>query len=339
MGSFGQTFAHTSPVLALPPHLPPQPSFNRPTFTSPFPRQANSSPPTSSWLTPTSAPLSTAGRKRSRDEASLCDEEYFPVQAPEPVVENEDEWVYGEGMTLIKPNKGGYILSADSQTGTWLEEKEAEEKAKAEALRAVSPERPILRSHKSQRLDLGSTSSIADEIKFANSSLPTVNPSLPNGGAGPTEPNIDDYTRHLGIGWSMISADEDIQAAVRGWTKYIENHYPVTNAIIRLQSRGLASYLVEAQEGYFLFGEDLKQGRLVSTNLEKTFENLRGPVPVFEGDMVLEAGETPKATSPAPVMDAMINGHVQDMMMNGTGAIMTNGITPNHAVEIEMDMS
>lgn len=289
-----------------------------------------SSPPSSSWLTPTSAPQSAAGRKRSRDEAALEDDEYFSQEPVEPVVvENEGEWEYGPGMTIIKPNKG-YILSADSQTGTWLEEKEAEEKAQA-ALRAVSPERPILRSAKSQRIDLGSTPSMIEETSVVNGVLSTP---LTTGNTGPIQPSIDEYTRHLGIGWSKISADEDIQAAVRGWTKYIENHYPVNNAIIRLQSRGLASYLVETQEGYFLFGDDLKQGRLVSTSLQKTFENLRGPVPIFEGDMVIEASETPKASS--PIIDAMTNnGPVEAMMTDGN--LMT--ALPNDAVEVEMDMS
>ncbi|QSZ29526.1 hypothetical protein DSL72_004040 [Monilinia vaccinii-corymbosi] len=312
------------------PQLPPQPSFNRSIFTLPFAKAPMPSPPSGSWLAQTSAPQSTAGRKRSRDEAALEDDGYSSQASVEPaVVENEEEWEYGPGMTLIKPNKG-YILSADSQTGTWLEEEEAEEKAQA-ALRAASPERPIIRSAKSQRIDLGSTPSMIEETIVANGAL---SGPLQTGGTGPVQPSIDEYTRHLGIGWSKLSADEDIQAAARGWTKYIENHYPINNAIIRLQSRGLASYLVEAQEGYFLFGEDLKQGRLVSTSLEKTFENLRGPVPIFEGDMVLEASETPKANS--PIIDAMTNNqHVVEMMAD---RIPTTEL-PHNAVEVEMDMS
>ncbi|KAI9648561.1 hypothetical protein NHQ30_003197 [Ciborinia camelliae] len=326
---FPQSFSQSSPVLAMPPQSPPQHSCNRPTFTSPFVKAPMSSPPPSSWLTPTSASQSAAGRKRSRDEADFEDDEYT-LQAPvEPViVENEEEWEYGPGMTLIKPSKA-YILSADSQTGTWLEEKEAEEKAQA-ALRAASPEQPILRSAKSQRIDQSSTPSMVKEKSVANGALSTP---IQTGVTGPVQPSIDEYTRHLGIGWSKFSADEDIQAAVRGWTKYIENHYPINNVIIRLQSRGLASYLIEAQEGYFLFGDDLKQGKLVSSSLEQTFKNLQGPVPIFEGDMLLEASETPKASSPN--VNAMTNnGHVEEMI---TGGIPTTEL-PN-AVEVEMDMS
>ncbi|SZF04721.1 unnamed protein product [Blumeria hordei] len=104
---------------------------------------------------------------------------------------------------------------------------------------------------------------------------------------------IDNYTRHLGIGWSSLSdTDPETQAATRGWIKFIENHFPLSNVRIRLQSKGLASYLIESNEGYFLFSEDLKQGRLVSVNLEKTWINLQGACPIFEGQTIMEATQS-----------------------------------------------
>lgn len=333
--------ASDSPVLALPPQLPPQSSFNmdRPTFNSPFNTDFSASPSASSWSnlnTPsTSAPPSAAGRKRSRDEAAInLEDEYFPVQQPTPAQpENEEEWEYGEGMTLIKPRGTGYIILAGSQTGTWAEEKAEEEKAKAAAAAQV-PERPVIRSAKSQRLDFTSTPVIAEEV-MSNGTLVTPVAASPTNGH--VEPTVDDFTRHLGIGWSLISADEDIQAAARGWTRYINNHFPVTDAKIRLQSRGLASYLVEANEGYFLFGEDLKQGRLVSRTLEQTFVNLQGAVPTFEGEEVLNAGETPKANGgTTPV----VNGaHVDELTMNGIEGVVNDQAVTGHIMEVEMDMS
>ena len=290
-------------------------------------------------MTPsTSAPPSAAGRKRSRDEAAFQDEDYFPVQPPasNAIPDNEEEWEYGEGMTLIKPSGRGYNISASSQTGTWAEEK-ADEMAKAAAA-ASSPERPILRATKSQRLDLTATPSIAEEV-LNNGQLVAPSTGSPNGSNGNhTEPTVDDFTRHLGIGWSSISADEDIQAAARGWTKFIENHYPITDAKIRLQSRGLASYLVEANEGYFLFGEDLRQGRLVSTNLEQTWINLRGPVPIFDGETLMDAGETPKSNGEQLNIN---ENHTKDMGMNGIEGTVVNGDQPVAAetMEVEMDMS
>ncbi|KAF4631015.1 hypothetical protein G7Y89_g7120 [Cudoniella acicularis] len=106
-----------------------------------------------------------------------------------------------------------------------------------------------------------------------------------------SKPSIDDFTRYLDVGWDLISPDEKTQAATRGWKTYIENVYPITNVKIRLHSRRLSSYLIEANEGYLLFSEDLKQGKLVSTTLERLWESLKGPIPIFYDEVVLEASE------------------------------------------------
>jgi len=326
-----------SPVLVLPSQ---QPSFgmdsNRPIFSTPFSNGATQSP-NSTWsnLTPTQAtPASAAGRKRSRDEAAPnLEDDYFAVQVlPEP--ENEAEWEYGEGMVLIKPNSKGRIIEAGSQTGTWAEEQAEEKVAMAAAVEKASLERPILRAAKSQRLDLSSTPPITEEV-MSNGTL--VNPPSPER----KEPTVDDFTRHLGIGWSsMDNADADMQIAVRGWNKFIENHFPIVNPRIRLQSRGLASYLVDAREGYFLFGEDLKQGRLVSTNLETVWINLRGAVPIFEGEIIMEAGSTPKvatAITPTVVTDDTMNG-MEDAGVADSGQVM-NGVEGLRTVEYEAVMT
>lgn len=294
---------------------------NRPVFSSPFGKGNNPQTASSSWSNvPTSAPPSAAGRKRSRDEAApnLADDDFQDAVPQSKPQESEDEWEYGEGMTLIKPN-AGYVMEAASQTGTWAEEKVEEPTP------ALTTERPILRAIKSQRLNSTAVPSIAEEV-MQNGELVASSPERSN---GLVEPTIDDFTRHLGIGWSLISADEDIQAAARGWTKYIENHYPVTNANIRLQSKGLASFLVEASEGYFLFGEDLKQGRLVSTTLEKIWENLRGPQPIFDGDVTMEAGETPKTNGGLQPMTMIDEEHMEGF--EGAAQPVTN--------EVEMDLS
>ncbi|KAF7888618.1 uncharacterized protein EAF02_003159 [Botrytis sinoallii] len=149
----------------------------------------------------------------------------------------------------------------------------------------------------------------------------------------PSQSSIDDYIRHLGIGWSKLSIDKDIQTMVCDWTKYIENHYPINNAIIRLQNRGLASYLIEAQEGYFLFGDDFKQSRLISTSLEKTFQNLQRSVPIFEGTTVLEASEISKEAN-SPVINAITNEYIEEMTIDRIPTISL----PNY-IEVEIDMN
>lgn len=263
---------------------------------------------------------SIAGRKRSRDEASTNLNDDEPPQAIdiEPIQESEDDWIYGEGMVLIKANSG-YVADASSQSGTWVEEK-AEEVARKvkESLLAeqVDRERPSLRSHKSQRLDSTAhpsasqeflpTGTASSESKASPQILPTICDTA-------SQPVVDDFTLHLGIGWSRISDDAHIQAAARGWSRFIENRYPLSEVRIRLESKGLQSYLVEAAEGYFLFSEDLRQGRLVSTNADRALENLRSAPPIFDGPETLRAAETPKPVEPSTSNVGMTSSGDTDM--------------------------
>ena len=282
--------------------------------------------PTTQPLTPTGA-----GRKRSRDEAApnLESDAYFPT-IPLAIPESEEGWEYGEGMTLIRPN--GFAIGASSQSGTWVDEKIVSQIA---VTSPVLPEKPIIRSYKSQRLDLSATPAITEEVSLPNGSVVAHSPPK----AEATEPTVDDFTLHLGIGWSRISNDEDIQAAARGWAKHIENHFPITEPEIRLQSKGLASYLVQAREGWFLFGDDLKQGRLVSTSLETTFHHLRSNPPTFDGAETMEAvSQSPLANEESVVTsEVLMNGAlVQHPMSNWSEH--DSGSIP-HNVEVEMDMS
>jgi len=348
-------FDHPSPTVVLPPANPFNNTQTRPSFTSPFTTGASgftdSANFTPNFTPSTSAPPSAAGRKRSRDEAATnLDEDYFPIQIPQKEPENESEWTYGEGMTLIKKDKG-YVAEAGSQTGTWQEEKEKAEEEAIKAALAAQQDRPVLRATKSLRLDMTATPPIQEEVGLHSAvSIPSPERSAY------VEPAVDDFTRHLGIGWSAISSDVDIQAAARGWTKFIENHFPVTNAEIKLQSRGLSSYLVQANEGFFLFQEDLKRGQLVSTTLEKTMQNLSSPTPLFDGTTVLEASDLPKSSNDILQGDAsMPTPSTNTFATNGgmptsaptiaAGNGVTKGTThgnssaPHQTLEVEMDMS
>jgi hypothetical protein len=191
----------------------------------------------------------------------------------------------------------------------------------------------------SQRLDLTATPVIAKEIGLANSTVIASSPPKM-----PDEPTFDVFKMHLGIGWSRISDDEDIQAAACGWAKFIENHYPVSDVHIRLQSKGLASYLVEAKEGWFLFGEDLREGRLVSASLERIFENLRSVPPVFDGEeMMLALVDTPgleQALQAEVIVNDAVKGQhpPQEAIMNVTSDKLKSPRKPQilvHSHDIE----
>lgn len=322
MSSFDRSFGASSPVLALQPQAAFQNQFGMPVRSYTVQSFSHSG----AWTErPIIRSTSTfAGRKRSRDEAAInLDEPEKTVPAPS-IEEPEDEWEYGPGMVLIK-KKTGYVNDASSQSGTWVEEKAAEDRArKTEAAIAVqeqlSQERPSLRSNKSQRLDMTTKLNPGLDMQ-PNRSSPgrDLADSTADGGAAPI---VDDFTLHLGIGWKRVSDDDHIQAAARGWARYIERHYPVTHAKLLLESKGLQSYLVEASEGFFLFGEDLRQGRLVSTNPERALQNLKISPPVFDGLETMTAAGSPKPTDAEPTM---------------TNAAPTQQLTTT--AEVDMDMS
>lgn len=305
MPSFNRIYA-SSPTLAMPPQAAHQVSLGKP-----FVHQPMSLSQAASWSAQLVRSCSVAGRKRSRDEAAVNLDPPEKVTPPPTINESEDEWTYGPGMTLIKKS-ASYSTDASSQSGTWVEDRAAEDQARKTAATLLAQEqlaqsRPSLRSHKSQRLDM-TTSTSADNKLSSRRSSPTreaINPMTASSDSI-AQPIVDDFTFHLGIGWSRISDDEDIQAAARGWARYIENHYPVTNAKILLESRGLQSYLVEATEGFFLFAENLRQGRFVSKTPEGALQNLKISPPVFDGLDIMDASETAKplhTTTPVAQVD------------------------------------
>lgn len=226
--------------------------------------------------------LQRTARKRSRDEA---DDNLTPDEPPPKVEENPDEWVYGEGMVLIKPNVG-YVADASSQSGTWKEEKEADEDRLRQQKELNMAD---LRNNKSQRLDLSGTNPFTNPEVLGRPlpGMPVVSPKA--------SPVIDDCTVHLGIGWSKITDEGPLHAAAKGWARFIENHYPLTSVKIRLESKGLQSYLIESDQGYFLFAEDLRQGRLVSQDVEVAMRHLQRNPPTFDGANAILPSETPSS--------------------------------------------
>lgn len=114
----------------------------------------------------------------------------------------------------------------------------------------------------------------------------------------PVGPVIDNITIMLGVGWSRVNGDQDVLAAARGCARYIERHYPLSAAKILLKSKALDASLVETTEGYYLFQEDLNQGRLVSKNWDTCLANLKySSKIIFEGLETLYARRSPSPLS------------------------------------------
>ena len=246
----------------------------------------------STTWTPSSetVPISTnPSRKRSRDESAFetaeAENSYFSMPAvnpPEPIPEEEP--IYGEGMVLLSPKTGRPIAQAESQTGTWYEEKVEQEALIKKAEAESRPRMPVGR--KSVRLSQSS-------IRAALSLAPNV-PASPPKSAPITE--IDEATLALGIGWTkMSSEDPDLQAAARGWARYLEVHYSrhIHGAELLLKNTSLDAYLIGCQEGFFLFQEDLLRGQLVGSSWDAALQNLKAQPMRFEGTEVLQAERTP----------------------------------------------
>jgi len=225
---------------------------------------------------------STAGRKRTITDVDDPEE-----NAPSGTVtaQSKPQPIYGPGMTLIYPGEPGWSIAAESQTGTWCEEKRAQEEK-------TKPVRPIAISRKSQRIE-----SAADI---------TV-PSLNDLAVKPAEHVIDDkgntietLIRALGLGWKNVMTNPMLRDAARAYARVIVNHFDLTDVTVMLEKESLSAYLVRAKQhgvqGYWLFADSLQWCQLVGWSLQRTITNLTsGPIPLVEGERVCARQRTPSA--------------------------------------------
>ncbi|OXV11067.1 hypothetical protein Egran_01174 [Elaphomyces granulatus] len=301
----------------------------------------------SSWAPASSSnPVCTnLSRKRTREESILT-----PNEQPTPRLTSlpKEGDLYGEGMVLLNP-RSKMAISAESQT-TWL--KEAEREAVADTLiSSGSDPRPISKSpvppsRKARRLDttapgLGDIAfaSIQHRLKHASDdhrrSL-NANSSI-SAPFAPGEPLVDDFTQLLGISWQRVSHNDDLAPAVRGWEKYINNHFSrcLQSAHILLKNRSMNAYLVTArpimgsvtalpEDGassslcisskatcFYLFKEDLSEARLVGSTWDNCLQNLRSSPIAFEVVNIIKPTEKSReviAECNAVLVNAMGNG-------------------------------
>ncbi|KAK3077323.1 hypothetical protein LTS18_010579, partial [Coniosporium uncinatum] len=116
----------------------------------------------------------------------------------------------------------------------------------------------------------------------------------------------------LGIGWKRLPVEQT--DAVRGWERYILNHYTVDNPTILLQSEGLHAYLVRtqgSQERFWLFREDLSACQYIGDSENEVIASLQ--------QAIVPTGQVVYAQS-------------------RTSSIMVNGTAVPPAAEIEMAM-
>jgi hypothetical protein len=288
----GLNYYASSPTVVLPPQQPQGYfSHHQSAVASPMGnfRPKYPTPPSLNYLAAVSN--ATAGRKRSIADVDEP-EENLPIgsivtQAP---AKPKPEPVYGPGMTLIYPGEPGYTLAAESQSGTWYEEKiEKEEKAEAAA-------RPIAISRKSVRMS-----------PSANVEVPSLNDM----DAQKTEELIDDngttvnkLIASLGVGWKNVMSNPNLRDAARAYSRVIERHFDFTDVLVMLEKESLNAYLVRAKQhgvqGYWLFSDSLQWCQLVGWSLERTVSNLMfGATPRVEGERINARQLTPSASTSA----------------------------------------
>jgi hypothetical protein len=299
----GLNYYASSPTVVLPPQqahgyfAPNQRSHSPGTFRPKYP-----TPPSLNYLA--AASNATAGRKRSI--ADVDDpEENRPVGTIVAHVpaKPKSEPIYGPGMTLIYPGEPSFSIAAESQTGTWCEEMNRIE-TKAPAVR------PIAVSRKSQRMDSATDMTI---------------PSLNDMHLQKSESVIDDngntietLIASLGVGWKNIMTNPVLRDAARAYSRVIENHFDLSDALVMLEKESLSAYLVRAKQhgvqGYWLFSDSLQWCQLIGWSLERTVYNLMaGPIPQVEGERINARQRTPSEpptppaqalATPVPVADA-----------------------------------
>ena len=252
---------------------------------------------------PARAPItvnpSATSKKRMREEISPEDEAMGGTLPPSRTPGISPTAIYGEGMARINPLTGA-ATTAETQTGTWFEdqlEKRLRTDVEEKAMQMTESEGELPK-RKVQRRDTSSNAEVALAANHTDSPKAAV-----------ADLTIDQYTHLLGIGWTYVGENSDLAAMARGFSRYIANHYPLTDLEILLSSKSLESYLVKSSEGYFLFKEDLLSGQLVARTWDDTLANLQcSPVrfswaqPLFAARTPDTSRETDSGTVPSAVV-------------------------------------
>lgn len=255
-------------------------------------------------------PGSVAGRKRSRgdtlgDEDDLELDGSLPTPASDSGNQPRGEPIMGPGMTLIYPGDPSYPMSAESQSGTWVEEQQPRMPPQVAELR-----RPSIPSRKSQRMD--HSSSGADEL--AQLVLP------PNMREATAEPLIDEATRKLGISWTRMDSNEHRQISQAAYAKFIVNHYPALREVkVWFENAALPGYLVQCLNVYsgetefYLFSSDLTEARLVTRDASQLIPRLN-MLPALH--LAAPGGQITANMSPVTIAQNEVSNYVKKEVEN-----------------------
>ncbi|EEH36734.1 hypothetical protein PAAG_07152 [Paracoccidioides lutzii Pb01] len=223
-----------------------------------FPSSSSSFPPSPSSCTPL---MMNPSRKRSLDD-------YTSVF---------DDQIHDSGIGSSTTTSSASTAVDEYQSGSWYENNSSQQPPNH---RSLNSSRPCLPSRKSQRLDISATATATMQTELhsspqsspstttaninnpiqngytprllnrqtSSSSLHPAHTNHPNHHEEPTL-DLDPITHLLGISWQRVTrTDSDVAAALRGWERYIENHYRGygigEHVEILLTHKGLGAFLV-----------------------------------------------------------------------------------------------
>lgn len=95
----------------------------------------------------------------------------------------------------------------------------------------------------------------------------------------------------------MEALRERTGSGCKGYARFIEKHFDLTDVALLLRNESLPAYLVQAQRnaifGFYLFTQDLKRGQLVApaSAPETALCNLQQPSPIFSDPEILVAND------------------------------------------------
>ncbi|KAK5133606.1 hypothetical protein LTR08_007554 [Meristemomyces frigidus] len=270
-------FYASSPVVGLAP-TQPNPYFANSHYVS-VSSVANGQTPGATSMTFTSSgsipptPGSLAGRKRSRGDITVLDDEEEQIVDSSVTTPAEFEEklrgkpVYGLLGSVVYPDDVGYQVAVESQTRSWVEAQ-----ANRTPFELSHPKRPSVSCRKSQRR----TNEASGTDDLAQLVLP------PQMREATAEPLIDEATRVLGISWTRMDATEALRINHAAYSKWIANHYlSLTEVAVWFVNSAIPGYLVQArnvyigQIGYYIFNDDLTEARLVTTEPEQLLPRLK----------------------------------------------------------------
>lgn len=340
------SFFTSSPTVVLPPQQPNQYFTNGP-FNTTLPQSAQpvNDQAMSVFAEPMAAtepippmPASLAGRKRSRGDAHSPEEEAVDTEdgsITTPIADApakpRGKPIYGPGMTLIYPEDPGYSALAESQSGTWVEERAELNQFQRQIAHA---KRPSISSRKSMRRDTASS----DNDNLAQLVLP------PQIREATTEPLIDEATRVLGISWTRLDGSEAGRINQAAYSRWIQNHFPSLKEVtVWFEEKSIPGYLVAAQNActnepvFYIFSHDLTEARLVTndpTQLVPRLKMLPNGLEIAAPGGCIKAEMDPASAAQNEVDRvevAMAKGGAEDEAMGAA----PNGVCAAH--EMEMD--